>query len=256
MTDPVRLSDARVWLGPYAIETYLNAIDLTASKAELPDARLGDVAEVAYPGLESVVASARGFFAGGAGASDKVGFDRLSAQTIAWPWTVAPPNAPAATAGADGNTAYVVPVFSFGHTFGAQHGQSLPFAITNRPAGGGTSPGQSRLYRGRVMLPKATYAATTNGTGRQLGAVPAGKKLVAVLHVFAVTGGTWTLTVESDVADTWGGAETVRATFTGATAITTEIKEVAGAVTDTWWRVVLTKSGGTSCVAAAVLAIT
>lgn len=250
MADPVSLKDLAVWLGGYDFTATLNQINLSAAKKDLPNSRFSvDTLETFHPGIQMIDAGMAGFFTAGAGEADEVMWARIdpAASPSAWPYTVAPPFAPTAAAGASGNVAFIVASKQFEYKTGAKHGDSLPYSVTHRGASGG-------FYRGNVMLPKASRVATTTGTGYQLGAVGATQKLVGVLHVFAVTGGTWVLTVESDDNSGFTSA-TVRQTFTGATAITTQIMETNGPITDDYWRVVLTKTGGTSCTAAALLAI-
>lgn len=253
MADPVVLSTAAIYFGGYDISGDLNGCRLEARRAELPDSRLGDDIEAFFPGLMSVDLAVQGFYNAGSGGVDGVlAGPRIVSATPnvdAWPLTLAPPYAPSATPGADGNIAYNLRGCQTGYRLGAQHGQSLPFELASR-----ARSGAGVLDRLTVMLEKSTRLATTTGTARQLGALSATQKMVCVLHVFAVTGGTWTLTVESDNAVGFP-SPVVRATFTGATDITREVVEVSGAVTDDYWRCVLTKVGGTSCVAAALLGI-
>jgi hypothetical protein len=69
--------------------------------------------------------------------------------------------------------------------------------------------------------------------------------MYANLHVFSVagtSGPTLTVKLQSSVDNTFG-APTDRITFTGATAISGQSGSVAGAITDTWWRVVWTITG-------------
>ena len=102
------------------------------------------------------------------------------------------------------------------------------------------------------MAPKAAVSVSTNGTASQLGALSAAQKMVISFHVFLIVGtGVWTLTIESDATNAFVGAETTRATLTSvdqdddpAMAVAT----IAGAVTDTWWRAVLTETSGTATI--------
>jgi hypothetical protein len=195
-----------------------------------------------------VSAEVLGFWSVGPGEVETITAPRiLTLPDISeWPLTVLPPDAPNPM-GTDGNAAYNVRSAQFSTVLGTVHGELMPFRLRSLPRTG-------RLDRMTIMLPKATYSATTTGTARQLGALTSADKMVAVLHVFSVTGGTWTLTMESDTAGF--GSPTVQATFSGATGITRQVMEVIGPVSDDYWRVVLTKSGGTSCVVAALLAKT
>lgn len=253
MADAVLLSDCSILLGPYQVKRAVNQVEMTASRAELASNRMGDTAETFAPGQQQITSSLGGFWASDASTTaaeiDPRIWPRIdAAQTpAAWPLTMCPPYAPAATPGADGNACYIVQTKQFQYSLGAPHGSLAPFTVASRCYSGG-------FYRGTVMLPETSVTATTTGTIVQLGAVSATQKIVATLHVTAINGGSWVLTVESDNGAGFGTPVT-RATFTAATTITTQVIETAGAITDDYWRVVLTKTGGTSCTAFAALAI-
>lgn len=253
MADPVLLSNAAVWLGGYDLSGSLNNIDLKLSKAELANSRFGDLAETFDQGLEQISLSVKGFHDYAALGTDVRLYPRIKSDNTSWPITIAPPYATTAAPAADGNIAYTIAGKQFSLEVSAAHGELLPYTLTSRLASTGTG---AAVYRQKVVLPKASRASTTTGTGYQLGAVTATQKIVAVLHAFSVTGGgTWTLTVESDDNSNFTSA-TTRATFTGGFSdVSRAIVETNGAITDDYWRVVLTKSGGTSCIAAALLSI-
>ena len=252
MADPVFLSDCKLWNGGYDITGSVNQVSLTVDNEEKADARFGDVLQAKYPGMMNPQFNASGFYSASTlavGEPDPVLFSRLHSDVTSWPLSVCPPAAPAAAAGADGNLAYTFTGAEFSYQIGAAVGELLPYKIKKLPRSTGN------LSRGTILLPKALYAATTTGTGRNLGALTAAQKFVAVLHVFAITGGSWVLTVESD--DNSGfTTPIVRATFTAVTTAPNRLLvEVAGAISDNWWRVILTKSGGTNVTAAAVFGI-
>jgi hypothetical protein len=256
VAEPVLLKDCRFVVGPYALHGSLRSVNLTASKAEISSARMGDIADCYVPGLQSITLNAAGFWASDAVATslepDTIIYPRINPalEPTAWPVTVCPPMAPSATPGATGNLAYTMvgKQFSFNPITGS-HGEALGYEVASRAssAGGG-------LYRGTVVLPATSVTATTTGTALQLGALSATQKIVAVLHVTAINGGSWVLTIESDNGAGFG-TPTTRATFTAATTITTQVIETSGAITDDYWRAVLTKTGGTSCTAFATLSI-
>ncbi len=101
------------------------------------------------------------------------------------------------------------------------------------------------IARGRLLHPGATArTSSSTGTGRQLGAVAAGKSLYAALHVVEVSGSTPSLTVKVQSDDNSGfTSATDRITFTAATARTFQWSSVAGAITDDYWRITYTISG-------------
>lgn len=245
MADPVLLNDLAVWYGGYSIGGNQNRTSFRVSAAELKDAAYGDTHDTMFPGLLTPELEMSGRWNS---TEDAIVHPRVNGTRTSWPVSLAPPYAPAAACGADGNLAYLITGADFMYEMFGSHGELMPYTLKRMPRSGGS------VVRGRVILPAGVVSATTTGTAFQLGALSATQKLVVALHVFAVTGGTWTLTIESDTASNFPSTAT-QATFTAATGITTEVKEVTGAVTDTWWRAVLTKSGGTSCNAAVVAGI-
>jgi len=240
MAEPCFLSDLKIYLGGTDLTATLNSCELTAAKAEQANGRFGDIAEVFFWGLRQVRANVSGFFEAGAGAPDPLAWSRIDPALTpsAWPLSLAPPSAPG-VAGAEGNIAYTIVGREFGYGIGGQHGQLLPYRLSTLPAS------TYDLYRQTIDRAKATVTATTTSTGYQLGALSATQKIVAVLHVFAITGGSWVLTVQSDDNSGFTSA-TTRITFAAVTtAPSTEVKVLNGAVTDDWWRSVQTKTGGT-----------
>lgn len=118
--------------------------------------------------------------------------------------------------------------------------------------GGGT---MSRLIRG-VVAARGTKSTTGNGTGSNLGPALATNKLYAAIHVFGdvPAGKTLDVVIESDSADTFASATTVL-TFTQMSAIGSQWVEVAGPITDTWFRAKWTVSAGGSFPMFVVMAI-
>jgi hypothetical protein len=102
------------------------------------------------------------------------------------------------------------------------------------------------LVRGQFAHPPGTARTTTGtGTGLNLGAVTAGKRMHAALHVLSVAGTTPSITarVESAVDNAFT-SPTTRLTFTAATAVGGQTLRTAGtAITDPWWRIAWTISG-------------
>lgn len=250
MADPVFLSDFAIWLGGYDHSSETNACNFAVKNAEKPNGCFGDVLDAFYPGLLQPDVSAAGRWSAGSGSPDATYWPRVSSDVTAWPLTMCPPAAPAATPGADGNLAYTVVGAQFAYeALVAADGDLLGFNLKTLPRTTGT------VSRGTVMLPKALMGSTTTGTAQQLGALSASQRMICVLHVFAINGGSWVLTVESDNAGGFG-SPTTRATFTAVTSAPNRlVVEITGAVTDDYWRCLLTKTGGTSITAAATLGI-
>jgi hypothetical protein len=107
----------------------------------------------------------------------------------------------------------------------------------------GTAP----FARGQLAHPSAARTTTGNGNVLTFAGPTSTQTLVAHLHVFNVSGtSTPTLTVNVQSAATIGFASpTTRATFTAATAVTSQRLILAGPVTDGFWRVTWSITGGT-----------
>ncbi len=114
-----------------------------------------------------------------------------------------------------------------------------------------TIDGSGVMFRGELLLPKAAQTSAGNGSSRQLGAVAATETVFANLHVFAVTGGSVTVTVESDTATEFPSTAT-QLSFAAASAVGSESVSAAGAVTDTWWRVAWTQTASSATFAVVV----
>lgn len=255
MADPVVLEDMAIWYGGYDVGGSLQENRFTLARAEKGNSVFGDLLEAQFPGLLVPEVSHKGFYAAGSGEPDAtIGTRVITPDRSVWPVTMAPPYAPAATPGADGNIAYTIAGAQFSYEIGESHGELLPYTVKTLPRSRSSTGSPGAISRGTVLLAKATRAATTTGTGRTLGAVSATQRITGVLHVFAVNGGSWVVTIESD-DDPGFPTPVVRQTFTAATAITREVIVTDGPQTDTEWRAVLTKTGGTSCVAAVILGI-
>lgn len=101
------------------------------------------------------------------------------------------------------------------------------------------------LVRG-VCLETGTFTATGNSAGIQQGAASATQKIYAFLHVTAASGTTPLLDLVLQSDDNAGfTSATARITFAQVSAVGWQAKELAGAVTDDYWRISRTVAGGT-----------
>lgn len=114
-----------------------------------------------------------------------------------------------------------------------------------------TIEGSGPMFRGELLFPKAAKTSAGNGSSRELGAVDATEKVFANLHVFAIAGGSVTVTVESDTATEFPSTAT-QLSFAAASAVGSETVSAEGAVTDTWWRVVWTQTASSATFAVVV----
>ena len=142
------------------------------------------------------------------------------------PWSISANNSAAV-----GERAYFTRARRAHYTWVAAVGAVAPWTSTAKSSW--------PLVRGQFAHPPGTPRGT-NGTGTALevGAVPAGRRLYAALHVLSAAGATPSLTarVESSVDDTFA-APTTRLTFDPATQAGGQALRTDGtAITDTWWR--------------------
>ncbi|HCA86375.1 MAG TPA: hypothetical protein DEQ61_13245 [Streptomyces sp.] len=181
-------------------------------------------------GLASAEFSGEGQWeAGDPGLVDDVSWSELGGVG---PWTIGPDGA------AVGNLSYFTKALRADYTLGEAVGEVAPWT--------GTAKSSWPLVRGQIAHPPGTTrTATGTGTALDLGAVAAGKRLYASLHVLSVAGTTPSITasIESDDASDFL-SPTTRLTFAAASAVGGQILRTDGtAITDTWWRVAWTISG-------------
>lgn len=155
------------------------------------------------------------------------------------------------TASADGSVAYLLNSIPLTYTpLSGTVGDLAKGAISGASSNG-------PVVRGTLIHPSnVSRTSSSVGTGRQLGAVTAGKSIYAALHVISASGTSPTLDVIVQSDDNSGfTTPTTRITFTQATGRTSELLSLAGAVTDDYWRVSYTIGGtGTPTFAFAVTA--
>jgi hypothetical protein len=220
------VKDAKVYLGKYDFSGLLSVIEISYGR-EIQDATDHDSeSRQRLPGLEEWSFTHTSFW-------DQPPDEAYNAAvgTADVPLTVAVPG----TSGVDGSLAYFGTVAAASAQIGGSVGDVHLLE--------GSGEGDDALVRGNIMVTGAK-TVTGDGTGRELGAVAAGEKMYAVLHVMSATpADTLDVIVESDAADAWIGAETTRITFTQATDETYELKTVDGAIADTWWRIGYTIGG-------------
>lgn len=218
-------------MGGFNLSGDLNQLALNYGADMLDVTTFADTAKRRIAGLFDVSADLQGFYQAGTNPDlvDKILWDKLALQDEII--TICP------TTGAAGEVAYFTKVIEATYTPGGSVGEAFPFSVE--------AQGSERLIRG-IVAETGAKTATGNGTARNLGAVASGKKLYAAMHVLAVSGTTPTLdvTIESDDASDFLSPVT-RITFAQTTAIGAQWKEVAGAITDIWYRPVLTIGGTT-----------
>ena len=122
--------------------------------------------------------------------------------------------------------------------------------------------GDRPLIRAQLLHKDTAFAATANGTAYQHGAVSATQKVWAIVRLLAAPGGSGSndldITLQSDDEEAFGGSPATQLTFTtlDQTSVAThETQEANGAITDDWWRAVMTVSGGGSRTFSIVIAM-
>lgn len=181
------------------------------------------------PGFKTIVAAHEGFFEAGDGLVDPVLFSNVGVTEV--PMTMCP------TGGAAGERAFTFKCALGQYTpMTATVGEALRFSVRGEAT-------ESPLVRATVIQ-NDTETATGTGAAYELGALSADQTLYVALHVLSASGTTpsLTVTVQSDDASGMASA-TTQHTFDAATDVGSQWAEIAGAVTDTFWRVGFTISG-------------
>ncbi len=224
------LNDAVVILGGRNLSGNLNSVGLEYSADTPESTAMGDGTRTRLPGLLDVVANHSGYWESVSAA------DSLDADIFANLGAANSLMSLSDSGGALGDVAYSFPTQAASYTPGASLGEVFAFSLTVN--------GSGILVNG-VVMENSAFVGTGDGTGRQVGAVGATETIYSTLHVIAVSGTNPTLdvTVESDVTDAWIGAETLRMTHPQVAVVGANRQSLVGAVTDTWWRLVMTIGG-------------
>jgi hypothetical protein len=220
------LTDAKLYVSEFDLSGYMNAVNLEFAAEMLDETTFGQTTRVHTGGVKSVVAGAEGFWQA---VPDAALFARIGVQNA--PVTISP------TGAADGGLAYLFRAIHAEYAPGGSHGELLGFSTSMEGSDG------APLVRGLVLQPAGSETETGTGTGRQLGAVAAGKTLYASLHVLSASSGdTLDVIVQSDDNSDFS-SPTTRLTFPQASAVGSGWQTLAGPVTDTWYRVSFTIAG-------------
>lgn len=219
------LLDAKVWLAHWDISGKLNAVSLIQGADLKTCTTLGSTGTKRRGGLTTAALQVEGYWEDDVDAQLQAAFGVVDV-----PVTVAP-------SPTEGDPAFSFRAIEGEYTIGGQVGEVMPFS-----AGAQSSAGDP-LMRGTLMH-NATRNSTATGTARQLGAVGSTQRLYATLHVLAITG-----TLDVVVASDTSGfpSPTTRITFAQAAAVGSQwATPAAGPITDDWYRVGWTISGGGS----------
>lgn len=230
---PTVLLGANIYLDGADLTGFSNKVEFGATANKLTRTTFGDGGSNTYVGgLFDGKANADGFFqAGDLSMPDDAFWTNLGNNNTAL--SVMP-----SSTGAAGDLVYLTRGIIDAYQPGAKVGDLLAWSssvCTNWPD-----------VRGKILHPQGTArTATGNGTGIQLGAVDSSHALYVNLHVLSYVDGSLTVAVQSSVDNTFA-SPTTQGTFTAATALGGQTMKIAGGITNTWWRITYTISGGTT----------
>jgi hypothetical protein len=231
------LTDAFVYVGGHDFTGDSNAARIAAEAERLETQTFGSSGwKTCIGGLKDVAAEIDGFAQYGATDVDPEVFNNLGVSQV---FTVADVET-------EDEVAYMFQAAHYSYEQFGQLGVVAPFSVKGQGKDGvGLVQGQLAKARGTVGATGAT------GTALELGAASSSQFLYATFHVFSA-GTTITAVVESDEDNTFGSA-TTRITFGPITAAGgTWGTRVAGAITDTWYRLRVTAITGSFSIACAV----
>lgn len=223
----------RAWVAGFDLSTYIASFKMGAVREEKDATTIGDSGvRGRLAGMRGGMVELGGFYdVTGALGPDDVLFSRVG--TVDIPISFSPTN----NSGAEGEVAYTLLAGEFGYDFGDKVGEVMPFSVTGTSTSG-------PLVRGTV-LHNATRTATGTGTAFNLGAVSASQRVYIAVHALASTGTGPSLqvTLQSATAQAFS-SPTSRITLGAlATQPNSAADSLAGAITDTWWRVSYTITG-------------
>jgi len=225
-----KFTDAGIFVGAREISGKSNKVSLEYKAAMLDGTVFGQTTKVNVAGLVEWQMSAEGFneFGTDVPATGVTFMDSAAANApftmmggLDLPLTVLP------NASTDLSIAYFMKAVHCKYDTFGKLGDLLPFSLETQPSKHGT--------RGFLGFLPSSRTASANGSSKQLGAVSSSQRLVAALHVIQFNGTSLDVVIASD-DDTGFPSGTTRITFAQATGITSEWAEVAGPITDDWFR--------------------
>jgi len=228
------LTDVRLFTGGADLTGHSNKVEISS---EVEDKDTTNYASQGWKEILGGLASAEIAGGGQWEAGDPGLVDDHSWATLGGvgPWSIGPRGA------AVGELAYFTRALRADYKLGDAVGEVAPWE--------GTAKSSWPLVRGQFAHPPGlARTASGFGTSVNLGAVPAGKRLYAALHVLSVAGtSTPTITARIQSDDNPGfSSATTRLTYAAATAVGGEILRTDGtAITDDWWQVAWVITGTT-----------
>jgi hypothetical protein len=240
------LTNVRLFVGPADLTGQSNKVEIVDAMEEKETTNFGSAAaKEVIAGIESVAIGAEGQWQ--AGDPGYVDDEMWAARRVIEAYTAGPDGAVVGTA------AYLTQAVRLDSKLFGQVGDVMPWTLG--------AAGSWPLARGMfAQAPGSAITADANGTSVNLGAVPAGQRLYASLHLLSVAGTntpTIAVTIESDTATNFPTPVTVL-TFSTVSAVGSQIIRTATTGnTDTWYRAVfdVNANGGTGMSFLAVIAL-
>lgn len=224
------LNNVRMWWGGTKAAKYHNAIAIADATELLDKTTLLDTVRRRMAGLSDVVCSVQGFVPTNDTLIDKFIYDRIGVGYVPFSFT------------AEGNPAEGSEIYQLRAT---EEVYIQQLEAQNPHTYELTFYASEGLFK-NTLLANRTVTADGNGPAFNAGTPNEGQRCALLVHVTALSGGTLTLTLESD-ADSSFASPTVVRTLSSATTPTglSALFKLSGN-TDTWWRLAWTLTGGSA----------
>ena len=219
----------KIYAGPYDLSGDLFKVNIDNPGNELNALVFNNTAGNTQVGLYNPKFSGQGYVTLGAGLVHENLRGNLALADV--PVTVSPES------GAAGDVAVFLQSIQTVYQVGAPVGEILPFTVSAAARG-------IPAIAGRMFVAAGNKTASGSSAILQLGAVSATQKVYAALHVLSKSGTNPTLDVTVKSASVVGfGSPNLRLTFPQAIVPGYGWQQLAGAVTDGFWRVDYTIGG-------------
>ncbi len=219
-----------LYFGGYSLASSFNAIALNLGNSPQDDTVYGDTTVSNASGLSAINVEAEGFWES---TTDSVLQSSLAINVADTVLSVTPVDQSAGSPSIFSK----VTTSSYNPIAKGEVGSMMGFSLSAEGRG-------EKSVSGEILVIPATYTTSSeSSTNASIGAVSATQSVYSALHVTAASG-TLDVIVESAPSN-WSG-EATRITHTQFAAIGAEMKSAAGAITDAYWRVKWTISGGGS----------
>lgn len=223
------LTDCKIMLGGYNLSGYHNSMNLEYGAEMLDDTVFGtNGTRSNKPGLKTVSMTGNIFWDT---TQDGINYNRIGAVREVMSW--------AHLGNSEGDTVFTTR--GVNANYNPLSGAVGELMASEFDAMAANTP----LVRGK-LLATGSKAASGNGGGILVGAVSATQKVYSALHVLAIAATSIIVEVESDDAVGFASptSQITHTTFLGAGTVGAEWMELAGPITDTYWRSKWTIVGG------------